>query len=409
MRTGDQAFIKELNKSITMNLIREKSPISRTQISSESGLNKATVSSLIDELISEGLVVELGPGHSSVGRRPVMLGFNGNAGYAIGVELGVDYIRVLAMNLAGEVTSFKEIPLSSSETTAKDTAHTITSTGTSTNTSTTNVLDVVKSIADCITDITSNLPSSSVGIIGVGIGVPGLVDFSQGIVLNAPNLQWEDVPLRAYLEANIHLPIFIDNEANAGALAEQLFGKGKDVSDFVYLSIGTGIGTGIIVNGNLVRGNEGTAGEFGHMVIEAQGLRCSCGNRGCLEMYASEKALVTKYKQISGLFRTGKEIISELSSGDSSALEAIQSIGQYLGTGIHNIINGLNPALIVIGNRMSEADDWLLRPIEQVIRNSGSKFYRSKVKVETSSLGRNATARGAASLIINQYFSGPIE
>ncbi|QRF22419.1 ROK family protein [Alicyclobacillus sp. TC] len=201
MRTGDQTLIKELNKNIIMNLIRNQSPISRAQISVESGLNKATVSSIVDEFIQEGLVIELGPARSAIGRRPRMLGFNATAGYAIGVELGIEYVHVLTVDLAGRVVSSHESPLP-----------------------TTDVRSVVAEIVACIKEEISNIPDSDLGIIGVGLGVPGLVDFSSGNVLYSPNLGWSDVPLRAYLEAHINLPIFIDNEANTGALAEQLFG-----------------------------------------------------------------------------------------------------------------------------------------------------------------------------------------
>ncbi|QQE77885.1 ROK family transcriptional regulator [Alicyclobacillus sp. SO9] len=387
IRTGDQRFIKELNKSITINLIRRKSPISRSQISVESGLNKATVSSLIDELIADGLVVELGPGHSSVGRRPVMLGFNGTAGYTIGVELGIDYVRALTTDLAGNVVLSEETGAPSS----------------------TNVQDVVAALASLIQRISSRTPSSSLGIIGVGIGVPGLVDFTNGMVLNAPNLGWANVPLKSYLETHLDIPIYIDNEANTGALAEHMFGRGKQISNFVYLSIATGIGTGIIINGNLVRGSEGTAGEFGHMVLETQGLRCSCGNRGCLEMYASEKALVAKYQQISGESLPTHDILARLAQGDAFAFQAIQAIAQYLGVGINNIVNALNPDLVLIGNRMSAAGNWLIPQIEQIVGRASLRTPPSRVKVEVASLGRDATAVGAGALVINEYFAGPIQ
>ncbi|WP_198850674.1 ROK family transcriptional regulator [Alicyclobacillus sp. SO9] len=386
IRTGDQAFIKELNKSITINLIRRRSPISRSQISVESGLNKATVSSLIDELISEGLVIELGPGHSSVGRRPVMLGFNGSAGHTIGVELGVDYVRALSTDLAGNIAL-------SEETKSPDAG---------------NIQETIASLANLVKEIIAKTPPSRLGIIGAGIGVPGMVDFSNGTVLNAPNLGWFNVPLKSYLETHLNIPIFIDNEANTGTLAEKMFGHGKQVSNFIYLSVSTGIGTGIMINDNLVRGSHGTAGEFGHMVVETQGLRCSCGNRGCLEMYASEKALVTKYQQLSGRTLPTPEIISLLSQGDAMAFQSVQSVGQYLGIGINNIINGLNPTLVIIGNHFSTLGSWVIPQIEQIIGNSTLRTPPSQVRVEVASLGRDATSVGAAALAINEYFAGPI-
>lgn len=385
MRTGDQALIKELNKSIIMSLVRSHSPISRAQISVESGLNKATVSSIVDEFIQEGLVIELGPARSAVGRRPRMLGFNATAGYAIGVELGIDYVRALTVDLAGRVVSTSESPLPP----------------------TTDVRSIVSEVVARIDAEVKNTPGSELGIIGVGLGVPGLVDFASGNVLYAPNLGWSDVPLRAYLEAHIDLPIFIDNEANTGALAEQLFGVGTADENASYFSVGAGIGVGIIMNHNLIRGSGGTAGEFGHMIVEARGLRCSCGSRGCLEMYASTRALVSKYAQLAGATVPFEEVIRRLYDGDKRAEEAVDSVGRYLGMGISNVINGLNPSLVVIGNRLSEAGEFLLNPVKEVIHNSALGVPASQARVELSSLGRNATATGAASLALNDYFQGP--
>ncbi|WP_026961739.1 ROK family transcriptional regulator [Alicyclobacillus herbarius] len=384
-RTGDQAFIKELNKSIVLNLLRFQSPISRTQISVQTGLNKATVSSIVEELIQEDLVLEVGRGHTRVGRRPVLLLFNARAGYVIGVDLGVDYVRVLATDLAGEIAGAREFRLTDNRTPQH----------------------VVESIVRGVHELKAELPRSPHGIIGVGVGVPGLVDFSHGIVLNAPNLAWRDVHLGALLENYLSLPVYVDNEANTGALGEKLFGVGKEASNLIYISVGTGIGTGIIVNNELVRGSQGIAGEFGHMTIEAQGLKCSCGNHGCLEMYASERALVQKYRHLTGLTLPTEDILARLKTGDADALQAIQTVGQYLGIGVANLAGGLNPSLILVGNRLASAGEWLLRPIEQTVQNRCFTMPYTQLRIQASSLGRNACAVGAASLVLHEYFAGP--
>ncbi|QRF22418.1 ROK family protein [Alicyclobacillus sp. TC] len=175
----------------------------------------------------------------------------------------------------------------------------------------------------------------------------------------------------------------------------------------MYFSVGTGIGVGIILNHGLIRGSGGTAGEFGHMIVEARGLRCSCGSRGCLEMYASTRALVSKYAQLAGTTVSFDEIMRRLRDGENNAVQAVNSIGHYLGTGISNVINGLNPSLVVIGNRLSEAGECLLNSVKDVIHSSALDVPASLARVELSSLGRNATATGAASLALNDYFQGP--
>ncbi|GMA49257.1 hypothetical protein GCM10025857_06140 [Alicyclobacillus contaminans] len=237
-RTGDQAFIKEMNRSIVLNLLRFHSPISRTQISVQTGLNKATVSSIIDELIHENLAIEVGRGQTKVGRRPVLLLFNASAGYVIGIDLGVDYVRILATDLSANVVSSQELDMAEPR----------------------NVASVVERIANTVTQMREALPPSNLGVIGVGVGVPGLVDYSHGVVLNAPNLSWRDVPFGPLLATRLGLPVYVDNEANTGALGEKLFGMGKEVSHLIYVSVGTGIGTGIIVHNELVRGSQGIAG-----------------------------------------------------------------------------------------------------------------------------------------------------
>ncbi|MBX6353462.1 MAG: ROK family transcriptional regulator [Thermoflavifilum sp.] len=384
-RTGDQAFIKALNRSIVLNLIRTQSPISRTQIAKITGLNKATVSALVDELIQDNLVQEIGHGHARVGRRPVLLLFNANAGHVIGVDLGVNYIRVLATDLAARAHHAYESPLDP---------------GAPLDANLRLVIDLVRQAAD-------TLPASQLGIVGVGVGVPGLVDYNTGTVINAPNLHWRDLPLRERLEHELQMPVFVDNEANAGALGEKLFGCGKEVSDLVYVSVGIGIGTGVIVGGELMRGRRGLAGEFGHMTVETAGARCSCGNTGCLELYASEAAIEQLYVREAGRHAGLAEILSLVNQNDSAAISAVQAAGYYLGIGVANMINGLNPSMVVIGNRVSQFGDWLLRPVEQTVQSRSFVARYSATPIRLSALGRDAIAVGAAALVLHHYFSGP--
>ncbi len=369
-----------------MNLLRFKSPISRTQISLESGLNKATVTSLMAELLEDGFATEVGRGHSYGGRRPVLLRFNASAGYVIGIDLGVSDLKAMITDLsAHEVyTLTDQLPQN------QDVHETI--------------ARISKAVQTCI-KIT---PPSRHGVIGVGIGVPGLVDFETGNVINAPNLNWRDVPLKALVENLVQLPVYVDNEANVGALAEQLYGGGRGIQNFVYVSAGAGIGTGIITNGELYRGANGISGEFGHMTVEMQGLRCACGNRGCLEMYASEKALVERYRQLTGGTVSPEVILSRLDHEDPNAIESMHSVATYLAIGISNIVNGLNPTVVLIGNHLARAGRWLLPPIAQTLMSRCLIAPYSSVETRISSLGENAGVIGAVALAIDQYFARPV-
>jgi len=385
-RTGDQTYIKELNRSIVLNTLRFQGEMSRTQLAAITGLNKATISSLVDELISAQLVIEVGHGTSQIGRRPILLMFNAPAGFVIGIDLQVGFARIVATNLSGKIEQAVECSFESSS------EH----------------QDVIEILVEKVGELSGKLPPSRLGVVGVGVAVPALVDFLRGIVINAPNLKWKDVHLKALLENRLNVPVYVDNEANAGALGEKLSALGQSVSDLIYISAGYGLGTGLIVNHELLRGANGVAGEFGHMIVEPQGRRCHCGNQGCWEMYASEKALLNEYERLAGRTTTTEEILSLARSHEPHAFEAIQFVGRYLGIGISNILNALNPPLIVIGNKLSKAGGLLLRPVQQTVTSRCFVAAYADVNIQLSSLGQDACAVGAASLVLHEYFSGPM-
>lgn len=384
-RMADQTLIKNINKYIVLNRIRFQSPISRTQISIATGLNKATVSVMIEELIQEGLVLEVGQGQSRVGRRPIMLLFNAKVGTVLGVNLDVEYVRVVATDLAAQVQASYSRSLPK---------------GLQPN-------EVIDTVVDCISEVETELPPSRYGVIGIGIGVPGLVDYQRGIVLRAPHLTWENIPLRSILETRLKKPVFVDNEANAGALGEKLYGQGRYASSLLYVSAGTGIGVGIVMGGELIRGEAGMAGEFGHMCIDQHGPRCSCGNLGCWELYASEQALAQAYQKLSGQELEFEAILKRYRASEPHAVQAFHTIGQALGLGVASLINGLNPAMVIVGNRLAEGGASIVDSVQQAIRERCLIAPFSKVHVQLSSLGMDACSIGSAALVIHDYFAGP--
>ncbi|MDY0393511.1 ROK family protein [Virgibacillus halophilus] len=261
-------LVKQINKSIVFEAIKNNGPVSRAQISKETGLNKATVSTMVSELLDASFVHEIGEGKSSGGRKPVMLYFNQHAGYSIGIDLGVNYILGILTDLAGNKVEKTLMDLPSPQ-----------------------LDDVLEQIHIMIESLIEKAPESPYGIVGIGIGVPGQVD-QEDKILFAPNLKWSDVNLKKIIEDTFQIPTKLENEANAGAHGEQLYGAGKNISNQVYISIGIGIGTGIIINQQLYKGTSGISGEMGHFTIDANGRKCSCGSRGCWELYASEGALL---------------------------------------------------------------------------------------------------------------------
>lgn len=388
--TGDQILIKKINKSIVLETIRRQSPLSRAQLSSLTGLHKATVSSLVHELMDSHLVYEIGTGPSSGGRKPVMLLFNRAAGYSIGIDLGVNYILTVLTDLEGKIIRESHSPLKEQS------------------------LDyVLKQLMEAIRSMIQAAPESPYGIIGIGIGVPGIVGDHSTLVM-APNLDWREVDLLTPIKAEFGLPVSIDNEANAGAVGEKYFGAGRSVSDMLYISIGIGIGSGMIINGELFRGFSGSSGEIGHMSIQATGPKCKCGNQGCWELYASEQALLKQASALLGedTFRLDMQGIHQLDTlielaqqGHKGIIQLFSELGEAIGTGINNLINIVNPELVIIGNRMILAESWIKPSMLQTIENRSLLYFRNGTQVKFSDLGNYSAVLGAAHFAIAHFFS----
>ncbi|MCQ4088705.1 ROK family protein [Saccharibacillus sp. JS10] len=373
--TGDQALVKKLNKSIVLDTIRRKGPLSRTDVSEKTGLNKATVSNLTLELIEQNLVEETGLGESSGGRKPLMLLFNGSAGCVIGVELSVTRVKAILTDLKGTILQEHVLPLGQLDEDA--------------------VFEVIGKVIQPLIDAA---PQTTHGIVGIGIGVPGMVDES-GLILYAPNLNWEGVDLKSRIEEKYNVPVVIDNEANAGAAGEREYGAGRHVRHLVYVSAGMGIGSGMIIDGQLYKGAWGYAGETGHMSIESDGRLCSCGNQGCWELYASERAY--SYTSLPAL--TTAERVEQAKVGDASTLEMYEEIGRRLGIGVTNLVNGFNPQKIVVGGPLTEAKAWIEPKMLATIAKRALPYHRRELSISFSELGSRSAVLGAAHLAVAQF------
>jgi len=259
-------------------------------------------------------------------------------------------------------------------------------------------------------------------VLGIGVGVPGLVDVSSGTLLFAPNLKWRDVPLREVFSREFDVPVFVDNDANVAALGERYFGVAQGSKDFVYLSIGVGLGGGIVLDGQLYRGIGGYAGEIGHMTIMSDGERCNCGNRGCWETLVSQTAVVNRVRKaleaenasrVSQLVKGQLErisipiIVEAAEEGDEAARQALEETGVYLGIGIANLINAFNPELIIFGGVMSLASDYLLPAIEKTLEERSLAWPRRMARVMASSYGPDACVMGGVALVLHDILSRP--
>ncbi|GIM27702.1 xylose repressor [Clostridium polyendosporum] len=378
MDIADQALVKKLNQKLLLNEILKNSPISRAKLSEITGLNKSTVSSQVNTLIEEKLIFEIGQGQSTGGRKPVMLIFNKNAGYSIGIDIGVDYINGILTDLEGNI-----------------------------------VLDMYYDLADSSPEITkdilfkivkhfiSHMPDSSYGLIGIGVCVPGLVDRNEKIIFT-PNSNWSNIDLKTLIQQEFNVSVFIENEANAGAYGEKIFGAAKNYDNIIYVSISTGIGIGIIINNELYRGVNGFSGEMGHMTIDFNGPKCSCGNRGCWELYASEKALLKSFQKKNNTI-SYQEIIDLAHQNDVEILNLLQNFGHYLGIGLTNILNTFNPQAVILRNNIIESHSMVLNSIRNSVSSRTYPELDNHYELLPSSLGKNAAALGASSIAI-EYF-----
>jgi len=396
MRTGDQALVKELNKSIVLNTLRQHAPISRADIAKITGLNKATVSTLVDELLKEHLVREIGMGASRGGRRPRLLILNDRAAIVVGAEIGVDSLTVVVQDLLGRPIwrkhhRFGTVPEPE---------------------------PALQHLARLISEGISHFPDVPLGLRGIGVGIPGLVDFDQGVLLYAPNLGWRDVRIREWLEERFAVPVKVDNEANAGAVAEHWSGAAVGIEDVVYFSVGIGVGAGIILRGELMRGVGGMAGEIGHTTIDVTGPACACGNRGCLEVFASEAALRRHFAQ-SAAAQAGSDspnanepvsvadIARAADAGNAAAIAALNNVARYLGVGVANAINTFNPQRVVIGGPLALGGAYILNPVRQVIEERALVPPRLQTNIVIAAHGLAGCAIGAGAIVLQDLFRLP--
>ncbi|PFN83269.1 XylR family transcriptional regulator [Bacillus sp. AFS076308] len=380
MELANQNDIKMHSQKVILSTTMKHYPISRAKLSELTNLNKATVSLQTNSLIEKHLVSEIGVGVSNGGRKPVLLVFNKNAGYSIGVELAANYILTILIDLEGNklFSDYFEFVFES--------------------------VEALKSIfIDRIRLVTNHAPESPYGIIGIGVGVHGFVNENQTVVYT-PHSNWDKVDIKNLLESHFNFPVFIDNEANAGAFGEKLYGAIKNSDNSIYISVGTGIGLAIIINDKLYRGSDGVSGEMGHMTIEFNGKKCGCGNQGCWELYASENAFFTNLSRI----KNGREMTLEkankmIMENDGDILIEIEKFGYYLGIGLANLINTFNPESIILRSNLIEANPIVLKSIKKALSNRISSYIPLKNEIFISQLNNNAAVLGAASFMIKKF------
>ena len=400
IRRGNRELIKDLNRMLVLNTILNYEPVSRTKVAELTELSLSTVSHIVASLIRKGLVQEIGEEKSNGGRRAIMLKLNPEARLVIGIKIGLDGIVAALVNLKGAVLYkiTRPVPINQGE------------------------KDVIESIANVIRSLIKEAYVDFSQIIGCGIGISGLVDSKRGILLRSDILSWENIQFKKLLKKEFNIPIFIDKDVNVLALGEKRYGAARGISNFVCITVGTGIGAGIVVNGEIYHGNLGGAGELGHIIIDKDGPLCYCGKQGCLEILSSDRFIIKKAKDV--LTQGKKTIIKEFLSGndinnlsvstvmqaarkgDSVAKDIFKQAGENLGIGISNLIGIVDPEAVLIGGRGMEAKDLILIPMRRAIKKNSP--LRRSIKVLFPELGEDGWVIGAAELVLREIFKAPI-
>jgi len=378
--------IRYINRQIVLNYVREKEPISRAEISHETALQRSTVSLIVEELKNQGLVYEI-EGESTGGRPPTLLRLRAAGCIAIGVDLGTAVTTVATGDLVGRVLR--------RETFATDPDMEVT----------------FRRIVDNVQSFIASEPS----IEGVGISLPGLVDPETGTALFVPHFKWRDWSIAEDLAKVTGVPVRVDNDANAAALAELWLGRPeiRDVRDFILVLVEEGLGTGIIFDGQVYHGMVGGAGEFGHMTIgKGAPVACAAGSDECWEAFASERAALARYAEKTNGSATKdisfRELIDLAFEGDEAAKESLIETASYIGLGISNLTKGLSPEAVILGGEISRAWPVIADELHSAIaRNSICRGLPAGVTF-ASTLGEDTRLMGALSLILAGKFASVV-
>ena len=375
--------IRDINRQIVLNYVRERGPISRAEIAHETALQRSTVSLIVEELRVDGLIEEVS-GESTGGRPPILLSLRTADAVAIGVDVGTIRTIVATIDLAGRVLeeeSFDTDP-DAEETTRR------------------------------ITDAARKLVRRNNDTIeGIGVSLPGLVN-SDGTELFVPTFGWRDLPLATALTEGTGLPVTMDNDANAAALAELWFGRPevREVRDFILVLVEDGVGTGIVFDGQVYRGENGAAGEFGHMTIgQGAPVACASGSRECWEAFASERSALARYRNLTSGSNGGADItfgglVDRALREEGPARQALKETAKYLGIGIANLIRGLAPEAVIVGGPIVRAWPVIAEDIKATIESTTCRGLPS-TRIIASTLGPEPTLMGAVSLVLASKFA----
>lgn len=376
---GSQSSLHRANLERVVRAVRLAGSLTQAEIARTTGLSAATVSNIVREL-KEGGTVEV-TDTSAGGRRARSVSLSGDAGIVIGVDFGHAHLRVAVGNLAHQVLAEESEPL-----------------------------DVDASWADgfdraeaLVGRLVQQVGVARDKVIGVGLGVPGPIDVESGTLGSTAILPgWAGINPRQELSRRLGVPVYVDNDANLGALGELVWGSGRGVRDLAYIKVASGVGAGLVINGQIYRGPGGTAGEIGHITLDESGPVCRCGNRGCLETFAAARYVLPLLQGSHGPELTMEKVVELAREGDPGCRRVIGDVGRHVGSGVASLCNLLNPSRIVLGGSLADAGELVLAPIRESVGRYAIPSAARQLSVLTGSLGSRAEVLGALALVLSE-------
>ena len=376
----DQEVIKQHNKQLVLDVIRTRRPISRSEISKITEMSATSVGRIVSELTDEGLVRETSLTSSGVGRKAVMLDIEPSGRYAIGIDIQKKRIVIGLMDFAEQLVASKELKHTSQEAQAEET---------------------IALMASSVSALLEERGISSAKVGGIGIGTPGVIDYERGVVQFSSTLGWRDIPLAKRIQEETGLRTVIDNDLKVKILGEYLFGAAQGSDKTVLINVGTGIGSSLIINGDIFRGGSNSAGELGHMTIHPHGNLCECGKRGCLQTYIDESALLGEARKVSDTREIG-ELFAAVRRNEEWAVEIIDRAAFHIAVTINNIVCLYNPDTVILSGDLveefGEILEWLERHCAQVVWEP----FRDSFQAIASQLHGRSIVLGAGALALQQ-------
>lgn len=388
-KIGSFSLMKRMNTALILKLIRERGTISRIDLAKETGLTAATVTNLTAELIDNKLVEEFNTGVSTGGRKPILLKINSSEFCIASASINSDKVEFAVSDFCAKIIFYRHMKINNDATPEY----------------------CVDFIIKSLKKFTSE---NSTRVIGMGIGIHGIVDSVEGISVYAPNLRWRDANIRNLVAKHTDIPIFIDNDVRLMALAEMWFGQSKNTDNFVFLYVGAGVGSAIVINKTLMRGATDAAGEIGHTVIDIDGPVCECGKRGCLQAFVNEAAMRGFLKdnldktEILDENSTGDDIVDAyLNNSDKAATAVLNNEIKYLSLGISNIINVFNPQLVVLSSNIKNFDIAVAGKLSSEVDKLSMANGADVCNIVYSNLGTRAVLNGATAMVLNSVYENP--